>query len=166
MCFHLYTSCLSAFIKPTHVSSSNIKHRDTGGKTGRCDCLCCVQSRLSFITMIPPRWVHGPHCAGSTHRNIKTVQKHKMTLLWLQLWQPSNAAAAPNTAAVLFCLCFTLLIKLSLTSEWIWFTSYVMSWIRMTSAQLAASHSEAVWYPLWMIMEYPQVSQRLKLHWL
>lgn len=41
-------------------TNSRIFFRDTGGRTGRCDCLCCAQSQRSSTTTIPQRWERGP----------------------------------------------------------------------------------------------------------
>lgn len=66
------------------------KHRDTWGKTGRCDCLCCAQNLLSFTITIPLRWVH------------RTKTQYFVTYCKLVMTELNRKGLNPNKAVVLF----------------------------------------------------------------
>ncbi len=64
-------------IKTPQANACLSKHRGTEGRTGRCDCLYCVQHLLSFTIMIPPRWVCSPRYGEPTQGNRLPLKSPK-----------------------------------------------------------------------------------------
>lgn len=111
---------------------SVLTYRDTDGRTGRCGCLFCVQSLISFTITIPRGWVFR---LGSFNYDCLFV--------------------------LCLCLSLAIIVSYPSPTESFWPTSCLVLCHRMTSTQLVVSHFEVVWCRLWMITEFLQVSHRL-----
>lgn len=120
-------------------------------------------------------WALAQKCFKAT-ANMKTTHREDfMTWVNTQLWQWAEQAWPKQSSCFLCRLrpTLTLLPLLMIfTTLWLLSTSFLnlsrsnsclMSLLRTTSAPLEASHCEAVWYLLWTITEFPQVSHCLQL---